>query len=255
VREQPVALDYTRFAAAGIDMIVRLNFGYADGTGTLPPPDQLPAFEEAVIVTMRSAKGVTAFQYGNEINNRSEWPAGHPLTPKEYIASYNRVWNRTPLKIKMGPSPIDPYFGPGSNNRLWWVQILSSIRGADVLFLHSKTQSNNPAEVNSFEKFGNSPLKWQYLHFRTIQTSLEVVPARFRKKSIYLAEVNPQRITPDQLGWLPDNTEWIVRAKAHMARWNATAGHQQIDGMIFYRWDDDDWRLRDKPKLLAEIFH
>jgi len=254
VTNQAVALDYTAFANAGIQIIVRLNYGYADGTGTLPPASQLPAFEAACVATMKASKGVTAFQYGNEVNNQSEWPAGEPITVAGYINSYNRVWAAIPTTVKLGPSAIDPYYGPGSNNRDWWMTILNGISGADALFLHPKTQSNDPAEVDSYVKFSDDPLKWQYLHFRTIETSLEVAPTRFKALPVYLGEVNPQRITATTLGWLPTSTEWIRRAKAHVETWNSVAGHQPITGMVFYRWADDDWRLSNKSALLTEIF-
>ena len=194
-----------------------------------------------MIATMKGAKGVKYFQYGNEVNNSAEWPTGSPITIEGYIQSYNRVWAGIPQRVLLGPAAIDPYYGPGSNNRAWWTAILQGIRGADVLFLHPKTQTNDPTEIDSAAKFSDDPLKWQYLHFRTIETSLEAVPARFIDKPVYLTEVNPQR-TPTGLGWLADNTEWVRRAKAFVARWNADYGHQRINGLVFYRWADDDWR-------------
>jgi len=253
ITDRPVALDYTRFAAAGIDIVVRIQYGYADGTGTLPPPKHLAAFEAAVIATLKQAKGVLCVQYGNEINNRAEWPATFALSPDYYIASYNRIWRARPTSLLMGPAAIDPYYGPGSDNREWWTQILAGIDDADVLFLHPKTQTNDPAEIDSAAKFSDDPLRWQYLHLRTIETSLEVVPDRFSNLPVILSEVNPQR-TPGGLGWLPSNADWIKRARAWVTQWNAQPQHQAITGLVFYRFDDDDWRLRDKPALLAEIF-
>ena len=129
---------------------------------------------------------MTAVHYGNEINNLQEAPGFDPerppgdhffgLTPEYYIESYNRVWRKIGNEVNLGPAPLDPYFGPGSNNRDWWKKILNGIEGARSLFLHSKTQDNNPDNIRSDAHFDNDPLKFQFLHFRTLQTSLEVVP-------------------------------------------------------------------------------
>jgi hypothetical protein len=56
------------------------------------------------------------------------------------------------------------------------------------------------------------------------------------------------------LGWQFDNAAWVREAKSYLAGWNAGAGHQQIDGVVFYRWADDDWRMSDKPMILNAIF-
>ena len=264
ITDRPIALDYTRFTRAGIDIVLRVQYGYADGTGTLPPPDRLAKFEQAVIDTLKQATGVLCVQYGNEINNLAEHPGFNPttgkpgpnyfaLSPEYYVASYNRVWRALPAAVLMGPAALDPYYGPGSNNREWWAAILAGIDDADALFLHPKTQTNEPSEIESEARFADDPLRWQYLHYRTIETALEVVPGRLSNLPVILAEVNPQR-TPTGLGWLPNNTEWIRRAKAWVTQWNSRADHQAITGVVFYRFDDDDWRLRDKPVLLAEVF-
>ncbi len=255
VQDQPAPwVNVQAYADAGIKVIARIGYGYADGSGTLPPPDRLAAFEAAVIKTIETSKGVAYWQYGNEINNIGEWPSSFSITPQYYIDSYNRVWDAVNAMANLGPCAIDPYFGPNSNNRDWWTQILTGIKGAAALFLHPKTQSNDPAEIYSTAKFSNDPLTWQYLNFRTIETSLEVVSTRFKALPVYLSEVNPQRIAyPATFGWLADNSAWVSEARRYVSEWNAVATHQPITGIVFYRWADDVWRLADKPILLTEM--
>ncbi len=250
---EPTMIDVTQYAAAGITVIGRLNYGHAEGTGTLPPPGDLEAFQNAAIQTMKQSRGVAYWQYCNEINNASEWPEGFSITPDYYIRSYNNVWAHVGKDILMGPSPIDPYLGPGSNNRDWWTEILGRIAGADVLFLHSKTQTNDPGEVFSDAKFGSDPLKWQYLHFRTIETSLEVVPTRFKKLPVYVTEVNPQRVSDTKLGWIRRNLDWIRNSKQYVVMLNNITA-QPISGLVYYRWADDEWALCDQPDMLEAIF-
>jgi hypothetical protein len=265
VGEEPVQLDYRQYTKAGITVLLRVGWGYADGAGALPRPDHISKFERAAATTLNAAKGVTASCYGNEPNNPSEHPGwnaetGQPgldyfkITPAYYLASYNRVWNKTLTTTMVAPAPLDPCFGPGSNNRTWWIDVLKGIKGADALFLHAKTQTNDPTEVTSNAKFADAPLQWQHLGCRQVGTALEVVPARFKNRPVYITELNPQRTAPDRLGWLYDNAAWVREAKSYLKQWNVGAGHQKINGAVFYRWADDDWRLSDKPAILNAIF-
>lgn len=271
VQTQAVPLNFTDLEDAGITVLLRIGYGYANGTGTLPRPDRLAAFEKAVADTLNTAKGVTATHYGNEINNASEAPGWDPrtgqpgpnyfpLTPDYYIASYNRLWFRIRTDVKLGPAPLDPYFGPPfpylaytSDNREWWRAILRGIAGADALFLHSKTQTNNHAEIRSGDKFTNDPLRWQYLHFRSMESYLAEVPDRFKSLPVYLTEVNPQRKINGALGWEDSSTLWITECISYLSDWNARIGNQAIAGAVFYRWAHDEWALAGRTMLLNRI--
>lgn len=271
VGDQAVPLDFSYLADAGITVLLRIGYGYADGSGTLPRPEQLAAFEKAVADTLNAAKGVTASHYGNEINNPSEspgwdWQAGKPgpnyfaLTPEYYLASYNRVWYSIRTDVKLGPAPLDPYFGPwfpylgySSDNREWWRALMRGLEGADALFLHSKTQSNLHSEIRSEVKFTDDPLKWQYLHFRSFEPYLAEVPDRFKSLPVYLTEVNPQRKINGGLGWEDSSTLWITECVSYVQQWNAGAGHQAVQGAVFYRWASDEWRLSDRTLLLNRL--
>jgi murein DD-endopeptidase MepM/ murein hydrolase activator NlpD len=271
VQEQPAQLDFTDLANAGLTVLLRIGYGYADGRGTLPRPEQLPAFEKAVAATLNAAKGITATHYCNEINNGSEapgWDPIHgqpgpnyfPLTPDYYLASYNRVWFSIRTDVKLGPAPLDPYYGPpfpylgwSSDNREWWRAILRGIAGADALFLHSKTQTNNQAEIWSDDKFTNDPLRWQYLNFRAVEPYLAEVPDAYKSLPVYISEANPQRKINGALGWEDSSTLWITDCVNYLKTWNAGVGHQPITGAIFYRWAHDEWALQSKTVLLNRI--
>jgi len=277
VSDQPVALDFSKFAQAGIKVVVRLGYGYADGTGTLPPPNRLAAFEQAIVKTINAnpASGAAAFIYGNEINNPQEWPGFdsdigkpgadiQPITPESYIASYNRVWAALTRAVAFGPAPLDPYFGPQfawlpaacpADNRIWWRKILTGISGAGALFLHSKTQANVPTLITSDAKFSDDPLRWQFLHFRAVETALAEVPLRFKHLPVYITEANPQRLdNSTKLGWSKDTgAVWIDHCVKYLHQWNIDQAHQPIAGVAFYRWQDDDWALQNQPAILRAI--
>ena len=271
VQDQPVLLDFSDLANAGITVLLRIGYGYADGTGTIAPPDRLATFEDAVAQTLNNATGVTATHYCNEINNASEAPGWNPrvnapgpnyfaLTPDYYIQSYNRLWYKIRTDVKLGPAPLDPYYGPpfpylafSSNNREWWRAILSGIAGADALFLHGKTQDNDSKNIRSDVRFGGEPLTWQYLHFRTIETALSEVPDRFKTLPVYVTEANPQRKANGSPGWEAGNTQWVTECVSYLQAWNANVGTQPIIGAVFYRWANDEWALADRPRILNQI--
>jgi predicted transcriptional regulator len=258
VQRRPVQIDCTHLREAGITVIARLNWGYADGTGTLPRPQDRGAFVDAVVETILAAKGVEYFHVGNEPNNRSEWPGfggndEFALSPGYVTEIYNEIWQRVGNRAKLGPPPLDPYFGPGSNNRDWWLHILDNIAGADALFLHAKTQTNDPNEVFSRMRFSDDPLRWQYLHLRTVETSLAVVPSRFQTLPVYVTELNPQylRQIEGAHGWLPDNGTWVREALDYFRY------ERPVSGVIFYRYesagDQKPYGLEDKPAILEAI--
>jgi len=257
VQRQAVHLDFRHLQDAGLLVIGRLNWGYADGTGTLPPLQDRDAFIDAVVETMLTAKGVDFFHVGNEPNNRQEWPgfgsgAEFPLT-REYVTQlYNDVWHRIDGEVKMGPPPVDPYYGPGSNNREYWTYLLEEIDGADVLFLHSKTQTNDPDDVWSTEKFSDWPLEWQYLNLRTVETGLEVVPDRFQELPVFVSELNPQNLDTDGgVGWKPGNDLWVRQAVRYFRE------VQPVTGVVFYRYeaagDQAPFGLENRPVILDAI--
>jgi len=280
VQRRPVQIDCSHLADAGITVICRLNWGYADGSGTLPRPEDKDAFVNAVVETMLGAKGIAYFHVGNEPNNRQEWPGfgkgnEFALTPQYVVEIYNRIWERVVGRARMGPPPLDPYFGPRSNNGEWWHYILEHIAGADALFLHAKTQTNDPAEVWSRTRFSDEPLTWQYLHLRTVETALAAVPERFRNLPVFVTELNPQhqREIGGAPGWRPDSAGWVREALRYFREYGRPGGlathrgspagtgeptgRPYIAGVVFYRYecagDQAPFGLEDKPAILAAI--
>jgi hypothetical protein len=258
VQRGPVQIDCRPLQKAGITVIARLNWGYADGTGTLPRPQDKDTFVDAVVKTILAAKGVNYFHVGNEPNNRSEWPGFgtndvFALSPQYVTQIYNAIWERVGDRAKLGPPPLDPYFGPGSNNRDWWLYILSHMAGADALFLHAKTQTNDACEARSRVRFSDEPLTWQYLHLRSVETSLTTVPSRFRSLPVYVTELNPQylREIKGENGWLPDNAAWVREALDYFRY------ERPVAGVVFYRYesagDQKPYGLEDKPAILEAI--
>ncbi|MGD2144140.1 MAG: hypothetical protein PVF54_06650 [Anaerolineae bacterium] len=257
LQRQSIRLDFRHLSDKGIVVLGRLNWGYADGAGTYPRPAHKEAFVDAVAATILTSKGVDYFHIGSEPNNQREWPRFEsgdrfPLTPEYATEIYNEVWQRVHDRAKIGPPPIDPYYGPGSNSREWWTHILRDVDGADVLFLHGTTQTNDSNDIWSRARFSDWPLEWQYMNLRAIETSLEVVPERFRQLPVFVTELNPRRVEPSgDAGWQPGNDEWVRQAVRYFRE------EQPVTGAVFYRYEtagpEAPFGLRNRPVILDAI--
>jgi GH25 family lysozyme M1 (1,4-beta-N-acetylmuramidase) len=263
VQTQPVTINCQSLALAGIKVLARLNWGYAGGTGTVPPPEHKDDWVHAICGTIAASrgKGVWGWIIGNEVNNPIEWPGGHPhpthiVSPAYYVELYNRIWWGVEKNDLMAPAPLDPYnvvareFGQPADPRDWAQYIYAHIDGADFLALHAKTQTNRPTDCQSDARFTDPPLIGRFLHLRTIEDQLTWVPTRLWDKDIYVTEVNPQRRSDNSLGWEPGNTEWVRRAHAYLRE-------QPVDGAIYYRYaragDQTGFGLDNNPAILQAI--
>jgi hypothetical protein len=248
-------LDMQRFAQAGIKILVRLNYHYGTSGGNIPRedhPDYEP-FMAACVSTINNSQGVWGFILGNETNNPKEFPDNQAATPEQYARLYNRIWHQVPAAIRVGVQAVDPYYGPGSDSRDYWLRILNNIDDTNFLTVHPKTQDSLPDNVDSDAKFSDDPLRWQYFHLRAYQPLLEVVPDRFRNLPVIATEVNPQLNDRGKLGWQSQRgAEWVRRAMAHFTAYNARAS-LPISGIVFYRFSEDEWEISGNPSILDAI--
>ena len=248
-------IDFSQLQNAGIKMIVRLNYGYGS-TGTVPNPSDLEkvdGFVGACVQTIRNSRGVWGWVIANETNNPSEFPDGEYITPQYLVSIYNKIYNQKQYDARISPPAVDPYYGPSSDNREYWRNIVENIEGADFLTYHPKTQDSNPANVDSNAKFTDEPLKWQYLHLKSYQPLMAVVPEYLKLVPVIMTEVNPQRKQNGDLGWEPSlGPEWVKRVGAHFKEFNKTS-LTKVHGVIFYRWDFDQWAINNLPDVLKAI--
>jgi murein DD-endopeptidase MepM/ murein hydrolase activator NlpD len=256
LRTSAAPQDMTRFENAGIKMLIRLNYDFHPN-GNLPSEghSDVDAFIDACVETMRQSRGVWGFILGNETNNPHEFPQGAIISSDYYTRLYNRLWQRKPDGVRLAPQAIDPYFGPGSDSREYWRHITKNISGADFLTIHPKTQDSNPDNCDSNARFSDDPLKWQFLHLRSYEPLLAIVPDRFNNLPVIATEVNPQRHNDmATLGWQEDQgANWVRRSIKHFRTRNQQQARLPIIGIIFYRFSADEWELRPKQSILNAI--
>ncbi len=257
-------VDMRRFADAGIKVIMRWCWGYADGAGTVPPTQHEDAWVDAIVKTITQSQGVWVHSLFNEVNNPSEWTGGYPLpseilTPRRVLSLYERVVERLPVGILIAPGAMDPFnvvaqkFGQPGDPKDWFDVIVNGASRVDAILLHAKTQTNDPGECSSDEEFTHPPLLGRRLHLRTYQDQLGWLAPKWQTRPVVITELNPQRIDGATLGWQPGNAEWVKVALAELQAWNNSGG-QPVNGVCFYRYDmADPWGLANKPKILDEI--
>lgn len=266
VHTTPAPIDMTRLEQAGIQVIARWNYDYG-GVGTIPPKAKEAQWISAMIQTINNSRGVYLHTIFNEWNNPVEWMGGYPapteiLTPERALDLYQRVAAGVRADIRLAPGALDPYnvvaqeFGQPGDPKTWFDAMHNSVDRIDAIVLHAKTQTNDPAECSSNEKFSDAPLTGRYLHLRTYLDQLSWVKPALRKLPVFITEVNPQRIvegTAAMPGWKAGNAAWVEAAVGEFDRYNLT-GAQCITGVCFYRYDlADVWGLVSKPMILDEI--
>ena len=263
IETQPVALNFNRLKNDGLTVICRVGWGYAYGPGTIARPHLLERHIQALADTMLAAGGVDYWVVWNEPNNVTEWPGFEgpdqfDLTPQYVTDAYNSLYAKVGHRVKLCPPPIDPYFGPGSNNADWTTYLWRNIAGAAGIALHAKTQTNDPTEVFSYVKFSDDPLKWQYLNMRVVETSLSLIGSQWSHLPVHITELNPQHIdnSRQHLGWLPNNAVWVHEAAKYFRQLNGRGG-PQIATLAYYRYplagDQAPFALENKPELLGAI--
>ena len=261
-------LDYRAFQDKGIDVYVRLNYGYGN-TGTVPEYDtpEWNRFAGACVETVKRSQGAKGFYVGNEPNNSAEWPDGVPITPEHLAELTNKLHKEKPAGVLVGTTPLDPYFGPYhlynaypaqkslANAATWWNAYLAALREVDFVVLHAKTQDSDPENVHSNTLFSDPPLTWQFLHFRTYRKMLDLIPLRLHHLPAIIAEANPQRQQPNgKLGWdCEQGGKWVDEAIADIREYNSLSLGNRVAGVAFYRWADDDWAIDKCSPVLDAI--
>ena len=256
---QPVNLDFRHLQDAGSEVIVRLNYGWGapHGNGTIAPPHLIDAHYNAIIGTIRNAKGVDYWQLWNEVNNPREWPQGFEVTSGYVVTAYNHIYDilRPEGHKFTSPGAVDPKYGPGSNNAVWQQALFGEVSGFEVVLVHAgKSQTNDSTDIWSMDKFSDDPLKWQYLHSRDVMTSLQMIPLQYKNLPVILGEVNPQFLTEigGALGWVPGNSLWIHELCDFVRSLNEDR-EQPVTHLVFYRWEADQWALHNDQAILEAI--
>lgn len=212
----------------------------------MPRADRLAAHEAAVVETMRLNPSAWGFIYGNEPNNKREWPHGFPLSHNYYRASYNRVWAHKPPGARLSPCAIDPYNAGWGDWRATWYDVLCRITGCDFLALHAYTHGPDPGLIWHKKEFMHAPLLGVYYDMRVLESQQDIIPAKFWGVPVVVTETNHWIKNDGSAGWEPNAGEWVREAYKYFAS-------KGVAGACLFRHGYKDWRYGGLSNILDAL--
>ncbi len=254
--------DYSEWANQGFGIIVRLFNGY-NGEGSISFSARYPEFAQRCANFVRNSEGCHIWVIGNEPNHPEERPGGVEIVlPGMYAHCYRRC--RTAIKALPGHAadqvilaPVAPWNNktvyPGNANGDW-IKYLSDIlmilgpTDCDGLALHTYTHGPDPQLVGG-DTYMDPPFANRQANFRAYQDFMRAVPLNMRGLPVYITQASQN----DE--WRNENSGWIQRAYAEVARWNALAGNQKIRALVLFRWQKgiDRWGIQGKAGVIEDF--
>jgi hypothetical protein len=157
------------------------------------------------------------------------------------------------------PGAVDPFYGPNSACGRWFEAVWAFIDGAQFVDLHGYIRGPNPELCWSDDQIGSPPLRWQYLNYwGCCQTILVQLPVgdEYDGLSVLLSEFNHlwKDVEPN-CGWVTDVRAGDVIRAAHeqVQEWNASKTYNPVRWLCVYRWQGDDWAVKDNAEVKKAI--
>ncbi len=270
--------DYSRYAAQGFGVMVRLNNGYEDRqpNGTIPFSNRYAEFAQRCANFVRNSRGCNVWIIGNEMNYVVERPGvkmdwsrtpaeilqpGEAILPGMYVRCYRQC--RDAIKavpghaddqvIVGGVAPWNPQTTYPENPSGDWIKYFQDIltplapNGCDGIAIHTYTHGTDPKLIYT-DAFMNPPFQNRQYNFRTYQDFMNAIPRSLRSLPVYLTE------TDQDEPWRNENTGWVQRAYGEIDWWNRQPGNQVIRAVILYRWSrSDKWALDGRAGVIEDF--
>ena len=236
--------------------IVRLNYAYGEGHGTIPAPDRYAAFAQRCANFVANSQGIEYVVIGNEIALPWEWPeAGKPLTLTTYADCYRQCYDaikRVAPDVKIAPQAPAPWNASVPDAPDWIMQLPAMLNmlssRIDWICLHAYTRGYSPESFASGARM-NPPYLHRYAGWETLWEYMGVIPQAFRHLPVMVTEVN------GNASWPASNTGWITAMYDQIDDWNAQPGNQQIRAACLFRWlpEDRQWSLAHSPGAADDL--
>lgn len=245
-------VDLSRWTDQGYGTICRLQYSWTGG-GTFPMPDRLDAYVERVRTLVANSRGCHIWQIGNEPNHPNEWPTDHSgYTPRYSAEVYDLCWSA----IHSTPgheldevllAPCAPWIV--TNGASWigyFARMIDYAATIDGFALHTYSRGASPTSITSRSKM-NPPYERYSNNWQTLFDWLDVIPAPFRDRPVYLTETN--QLDP----WSTINTGWVSEMYRVINAHNQS-GAQVVRCALLYRWPHhDQWGIEGNQAIVDDM--
>jgi murein DD-endopeptidase MepM/ murein hydrolase activator NlpD len=239
--ENPHPTDYTALRA-DINWMPRLNWAHNGKDGTIPASGHWNDYAKRCAAYVLGQRGATHFIIANEPNHANERPNGQEISPEAYGDCFNLVYQTIKMArpdaqiLTAGVAPW--YTEDGQPEWLIYLRrMLNRISACDGLALHAYTHGADPDLIWSIEKVSG----W-YWHFPVIYQQIEAIPTKFAGQPVHITESNQ-----GDNAWIDVDSGWVRNAYQSIDQHNQTKSSHKIQSLSLYRWQGDQWALKDKP--------
>ncbi|MEX1018299.1 MAG: SH3 domain-containing protein, partial [Litorilinea sp.] len=260
--------DFSKLAAQGLGVMVRINHAYGSG-GTLPLPERYADFAAACARFVARSQGCHIWIIGNEPNHELEWPNGRAILPGQYAQAYALCrqairgvdGHANDLVLVAGSAPWNARTTYPGNEKGDWIRYFSDTLAqlaedaCDGFAIHTYTHDLDPRQITG--DFIHVTPGYRHLRneFRTYRDYMNAIPDRFRRLPVFITETDP---TTRHQGWNPgNNVGWVQSAYREIAEWNKDPARQPIQALILYRWpaipDQPEWAISTRPGIIDDF--
>lgn len=238
--------DYSPWQSAGISVISRLNNGYYPD-GSISLPEHYDDFAARCANFVKNCQGCNHFIVANEPNHAIERPSGIPITPQNYVECFNKCYQAIKAvspDAQVIPAAVAPWNIETGDWLDYFEYVLNNIECSGIA-VHCYSHGHDPVLVTSNTKM-DAPYQDRYYNFRAYLDFMDRIPDNKKHLPIYITETDANDV------WQNVNNGWIQEAYKEIDRWNQS-NDQQIHCLAIYRWESDQWAIKDKPNVIDDL--
>lgn len=244
--------DFTPWLANNITPIVRVNHGYGSA-GTVPLREHYSRFAERVVEYAVKAKGLQRVILGNEPNCSRERPGGKLISAMDYadlfVMTHDLMEAFAP-EVELITAAVGPWNVESGDWYQYQHAFLKEIgpQRLEGIALHTYSRGPSPGSITSDDKM-DAPFENFYNGFRAYRDLIKWIPIELIGKPLYITETDQNEPWHDAPGGI-----WCQTAYAEINDYNLSHGSWPIRCLALYRWDHDEYALRNKPNVLVDFF-
>ncbi len=166
----------------------------------------------------------------------NELPARHAAVLFNRARAAIKAVQPQAIVVAAAPRPNPPR-ADGAHHLDLFTRMLRDITDLDGIALHASTEGGAPAQITDLSLHQTLSQRAQYRNFRSHSAFVDHIPARFRRKRLYITHACAQTAAPEP--------GWAAAAYNEIARFNNGAHAQQIHALALTPFPGADQQLRE----------